>query len=312
VSGPVVLTGGTGLIGGHLLPELNRAAEVRLMSRHSGESEGDAAPSTEPGHAVRPIRWDGLHFPESALDGARTIVHLAGEPVFGGLPTRARLGRLRASRIESTRNLVTSLASRDPASRPDTLVCASAVGFYGDRGDEALPESAARGSGFLADLCADWEAAADGARELGLRVVQLRFGIVLARGAGALGMMVPIFKTGLAGRLGHGQQWFPWVHVSDAAAAVLAAVSDPTWNGVVTVVAPEPVRNVELTKTLAGQLGRPAFLAAPAFAMRLALGPLADELLGSKRVVPGRAREFGFRWQYERLDQALAFELGNA
>ena len=301
MSGAVLLSGGTGLIGGRIVPALSETREVRLLSRRAGE---DARPN------VRRVQWDGQHFPAEALAETETVVHLAGEPVFGGLPTRARQARLRHSRIGSTQDLIARIAELAPGERPGTLVCASAVGFYGDRGEERLPESASQGQGFLADLCRDWEAAADGAGELGLRVVKLRFGIVLARGAGALGMMALAFKTGLGGRLGSGQQWFPWVHIDDAAAAVLAAVSNPDWSDTVNVVAPNPVKNADLTKVLAAQLGRPAFMVVPGFAVRLGMGPLADELLGSKYVVPERATSLGFVWKHEQLASALEAELG--
>ena len=303
MSGPVVLTGGTGLIGGRILPTLAEWGEVRLLTRSP-----ERAPPTS---RARVLGWDGLHFPAKALDGVRAVVHLAGEPVFGGLATKKRLARLYSSRVDSTRHLIERIAERPPGERPDIVVCASAVGFYGDRGEEALRESAEAGTGFLAELCIAWEEAADRARSLGLRVVRLRFGIVLARGAGALGLMAPIFKTGLGGRLGSGRQWFPWVHVDDAAGLVLRAVEDPELDGALNVVAPAPVRNEELTRVLATQVRRPAFLAVPPFALRAALGPLASELLGSKRVVPERASSLGFAWRHEQLEGALEAELGS-
>jgi len=292
-----LLTGGTGLIGGRLVPALAERGAVRLATRRP-ETPGPAGATV--------VGWDGTTLPDAALDGVDTVVHLSGEPVFGGLPTRARRGRIWSSRVVSTERLVAQIAQRPPGERPRTLVCASAVGFYGDRGETPLPEGAGPGEGFLADLCVAWEAAANRARALGLRVVRVRFGIVLARSAGALGLMAPIFRTGLAGRLGSGHQWFPWIHIDDAAALVCRAVADPGWSGPVNAVAPAPVRNRELTVALAARLHRPALLPVPSVAVRAALGPLADELLGSKRVVPEHATKAGFVWQHPALERALA------
>lgn len=299
---PVVLTGGTGLIGHRIVPLLSENIGLRLLTRNR-------EPSTPEGDAAF-VHWDGLHCPPEALDGARTVIHLAGEPVFGGLPTKARMARLWSSRVDSTRHLIEAIGERPASDRPDTFVCASAVGYYGDRGEERLPESAAAGSGFFAELCQAWEDAADRGRGLGMRVVRLRFGIVLARGGGALGLMGPVFKSGLAGRLGNGKQWFPWIHIDDAANWVVRAALDPDVDGAINVVAPEPVRNEELTRVLAAQLRRPAFMVAPAFAIKAALGPLSSELLGSKRVVAERAATLGVRFQHETLASALACEFG--
>jgi hypothetical protein len=296
---PVVLSGGTGLIGRRIVPRLSETMSPRLLTRRP--------PSADPTDAAL-VAWDGLHCPAAALDGARAVIHLAGEPIFGGLPTKARLARLWSSRVDSTRNLVDAIRQRPAAERPDTFVCASAVGYYGDRGEELLPETAPAGTGFFAELCAAWEDAAEQGRALGMRVVQLRFGIVLARGGGALGLMGPVFKSGLAGRLGTGKQWFPWVHIDDAARWVVRAVSDEAIDGAINVVAPEPVRNEELTRVLAAQLRRPAFMVAPSFAIRAALGPLSSELLGSKRVVAERAEQLGVAFQHETLTSALARE----
>ncbi len=302
MSDAVALTGATGLIGGRILPKLRDVRGIRILSRNPDRIA--TAPGTEA------FAWDGLHFPPEALEGTRAVVHLAGEPIFGGLPTKRRLARLWSSRVDATRNLIETLAARPAAARPDTLVCASAVGYYGDRGEEQLPESSRAGTGFFAELCQAWEDAALQGRALGMRVVRLRFGIVLARGGGALGLMGPIFKSGLAGRLGDGQQWFPWVHIDDAAAFVVRAALDPELEGAYNVVAPEAVRNETLTRALAAQLRRPAFMVAPAFAVRAALGPLASELLGSKHVVPERAHSLGVRFEHEQLASALAQEFG--
>ena len=184
------------------------------------------------------------------------------------------------------------------------------VGIYGSRGEEELGERAPAGEGFVADLCRDWETAALAAAAYGLRVVTLRFGIVLAREGGALALLARLFRMGLGGRVGNGRQWVPWVHVDDATALVRRALDDAELRGALNVVAPGCVRNEELTRTLAAQLNRPAVLPAPAFALRLALGPLAGELIGSHRVIPERAQKLGFLFAHPELAGALAQELG--
>ncbi|MBW2313802.1 MAG: TIGR01777 family oxidoreductase [Deltaproteobacteria bacterium] len=298
--GPVVLTGGTGLVGGALLPQLRAlGAPIRALVRRPGSLRN-----------VEETVWDGVHAPTGTLAGAEALIHLAGEPVFGGLPTAARRERLRTSRVDSTRALVGALAELPEAERPRTFLCASAVGYYGDRGDDALVESTAPGDGLLADLCVDWEAAAAEAERLGVRTCSFRIGVVLSRRGGALALMARPFRLGLGGRLGNGRQWFPWVHLDDLTAMLREALSDDRWRGPVNAVAPNPVRNVDLTRAIGRAVGRPAFIPVPALAVRAALGPLADELLGSKRVEPRAALGWGFEFRMPELAQALAAELG--
>ncbi len=296
----VLVSGATGLVGRRLVPKLfDRFASVRVLSR-SGAS-GIAG--------VEDRSWDGIDPGAAALVGVDAVVHLAGEPVFGGLPTKARLARIRESRVASTKRIVERIAALSEGARPRTLVCASAVGIYGDRGEEELDEDSAPGSGHLADLCRDWEAEACRAEVLGLRVVRVRIGVVLAREGGALSLMRIPFSVGLGGRLGSGRQFFPWIHIDDLVAAILFSLERSELRGAVNAVAPSAVRNLELTETLARVLGRPAILPAPAFALRMALGPLASELLGSKRVVPRRLQEAGFEFRYAALAAALDAEL---
>jgi uncharacterized protein (TIGR01777 family) len=214
------------------------------------------------------------------------------------------------SRIDPTRALVRSLGRLAPAERPRALLCASAVGYYGDRGEERLDESAGPGAGFLADLCVAWEEEARAAAELGVRVVSLRIGIVLAREGGALAPLAQLFRLGLGGRVGSGRQWVPWIHADDLVGMVHAALGDQRWSGAVNAVAPNPVRNAELTRALSAAVRRPAWLPAPAFAVRAALGEIAGELLGSRRCVPRRALELGFGFAHEQIESALAAELG--
>ncbi len=299
---PAVVSGASGLVGGALLRALRaRGERVRALTR-------DAA-RLRPDSGVDAVRWNGLDVPAEALSGARAVVHLAGEPVFGGVPSAARRERMRESRVESTRRLVAALAGIPDAERPGVLVCASAVGYYGDRGEEILEETAAPGTGFLASLCVDWEARAGAAETLGLRRVSLRFGVVLARRGGALALLAPIFRLGLGGRLGSGRQWMPWIHLDDAAGLALRALDDDRLRGAVNAVAPEAVRNADFTRALARAVRRPAFLPVPALPVRLALGEIAGELLGSRRVIPTGALAAGYPFARPELAPALEAEL---
>ncbi len=230
--------------------------------------------------------------------------------MFGGLPSSARRRRIRASRIDSTRSIVSRLQALPRDERPAAFVCASAVGYYGSRGEAVLEESAEPGSGFLAEVCVAWEAAAAAAAGLGVRSVSLRIGIVLAREGGALPTMALPFRFGLGGRMGDGRQWIPWIHVDDLVRLVQTCLANDAYRGSFNAVAPEPVTNAQLTRTLARRLHRPALLPVPAFALRLALGDLAVELLGSRRAVPRRALDAGFAFEYTAIDAALRAVIG--
>jgi uncharacterized protein (TIGR01777 family) len=296
----VLVSGATGLIGRRLVPALERRfSTVRVLSR------SPASEQTNRRHFV----WDGVDPDREALVGSAAVVHLAGEPIFGGLPTAARRERIRRSRIDSTRALVEAIASLDPARRPRTLVCASAVGYFGDRGEEVLDEASQPGSGFLAEVCRDWEAEAEGATAVGLRVVRIRIGVVLSKDGGALSLMRVPFSLGIGGRLGDGRQFFPWIHLDDLVGVILWALESPV-AGAINAVAPESIRNAELTRALGRVLHRPALLPVPGFALRLALGELAGELLGSRRVRPARLEEAGFVFRHRTLESALEAELG--
>jgi uncharacterized protein (TIGR01777 family) len=292
------------LIGGRLSDGLvRRGRGVRSLTRGAGKG----LPLTD-GKRVS-VRWDGIHPPDGAVAECDAVVHLAGEPVFGGRLTVARKRRIRDSRVESTREIVRIIGNLPAESRPKTLVCASAVGYYGDRGDERLDEEASAGRGFLADVCREWETAAAAAESHRVRVVRLRIGIVLARAGGALPQMLPPFRFGVGGRLGAGQQWFPWIHIDDVVALIERALEDEGLSGAVNATAPNPVRNQEFTRALGRRLQRPTFLGVPAFVLRLALGELADELLGSRRVVPARALANGYLFRHPDLESALASEI---
>ncbi len=298
-TGGVLITGATGLVGGRLLPGLReRFAWVRTLSR-SGRVAGSG---------VEARTWDGIDPGATSLDGVDTVVHLAGEPIFGGLPSRGRLERIRSSRIESTLKLVERIRERPEADRPKTLICASAVGIYADSGDTPLDEDGEKGTEFLSRVCIDWESAAQGAVDLGVRVVRVRIGVVLAVSGGALGLMRLPFSLGFGGRLGSGRQYFPWIHIDDLVRIFEAAIDEPI-EGAFNAVAPEAVTNADLTRELGEVLNRPAVIPVPAFAIRLALGEIAGELLDSKRVVPARLQERGFTFEQPTLRGALATEL---
>ncbi len=304
MSDRVLVSGGTGLIGGHLVESLRESrVPVRILSR-SAASGQQAADSD-----VERLRWDGIHLPDGALRGCSSVVHLAGEPIFSGPLTAARRRKISSSRIESTRSIAEALRAAPAADRPASFVCASAVGFYGSRGEEVLDESASAGSGFLSELCKKWEAAAATATDA-LRVVSLRTGIVLARDAGALPMMALPFRFGFGGRMGNGRQWVPWIQIDDAVGLIRRVLQDDALHGVVNAVAPHPVRNLELATEIARKLHRPCLLPVPALALRLALGSLSDELLGSRRCIPQRMLDVGFEFAHSEIGSALAAELG--
>jgi uncharacterized protein (TIGR01777 family) len=254
------------------------------------------------GDRVRALR----HRPDYAwgpLDGAEVVFHLAGEPVAQRWSAAAR-ERIRASRVDGTAALVGGLKKlRRP---PAVLVCASAIGIYGSRGDEVLDERSAAGSGFLADVCQGWEHEARRAEAFGTRVVLLRTGLVLGRCGGALEHLVPLFRLGLGGRLGDGRQWMSWIHITDLARLAVWAADTRAVSGPVNAVAPQPVTNQEFTRTLGRLVDRPALIPAPAFALRLALGEMSTMLLEGQRVAPGAALAGGFRFEHPGLEETLA------
>ena len=306
MSDRVLISGGTGLIGGRLVESLREArVPVRILSRSA--PAGQPPPEAD----VERLQWDGIQLPDGALRECTSVVHLAGEPVFSGPLTAARRRRIASSRIESTRSIAAALRAAPSADRPASFVCASAVGFYGSRGEEVLDESAGPGSGFLSEVCQQWEAAAATAAEA-LRVVSLRTGIVLARGAGALPMMALPFRFGFGGRMGSGRQWVPWIQIDDAVALIRRVLQNDALHGAVNVVSPKPVRNAELSTAIARALHRPCLLPVPALALRVALGTLSDELLGSRRCTPQRMLDDRFEFAHTEIGSALAVELGRS
>jgi hypothetical protein len=289
------IKGSSGLIGTALRQRLDvEGHEVRRFVRGK-PAEPDAV--WDPGSG-----W----LREDALKGLDALVHLAGESIGQGRWTKSRKAALRASRIDSTRLLLSHL---ETMTNPPALIAASAVGIYGSRGDEVLDEASKAGTGFLAELTKDWEAQLIRADRAGARTVILRLGVVLAPGKGALGRMVLPFKFGLGGRLGSGRQWFSWVALDDVVSVILQAITSDM-SGVYNVTAPAPVTNKELTKELATVLRRPALFALPAFALRVLLGGAADELLlASQRVVPKRLNEANFTFRHPELSEALTAAL---
>jgi uncharacterized protein len=251
------------------------------------------------------VSWDPMS-PVSAttVSGFDAVIHLAGESVVGRW-TAEKEKAIRESRVAGTRNLAAALAHTDV--KPRLLVCASAIGFYGNRGEEVLREESPAGRGFLPDVCREWEDATRVATDAGIRTVNIRIGLVLSAKGGALGNMVKPFKLGLGGRIGSGRQWWSWIHVDDIVGAIHHALRTESLAGPVNLVAPNPVRNAEFAKVLASVLRRPAFLPVPEFALHLAFGTqAADELLlASQRVQPGKLTASGYAFRFSELRTAL-------
>jgi hypothetical protein len=238
------------------------------------------------------------------LNDFSVVVHLSGANVAGRRWTPAYKQEMRASRVASTHALASALAGLDR--KPHTLLCASAVGIYGDRGEELLTEASEPGTGYFPNLCSEWESAAAPALQAGIRVVHLRFGVILDPGSGALGKMLPPFLLGLGAQIGNGRQWFPWITLHDVVRAIEFAAQTPTLNGPVNTVAPNPVTNAEFTRQLAYAIHRPALFVAPAFVMRLAFGEMAKEgLLASTRVMPEKLLQAGFQFDHPTLKAAF-------
>ena len=296
----ILVTGSSGLVGTALVKALGRDGHMvcRLMRPESAANN-----EVKDGFNVA---WNPA---TGELGGAGVgpdgVVNLAGASIAGGRWTAERKEVLRASRIDTTRALVEALAKMNV--RPSVLVSASAIGIYGNRGDELLTEESKVGTDFLAELARDWEAEALKAEALGIRVVLARFGIILSGEGGALAKMLLPFKLGAGGRLGSGQQWMSWVMLEDVVGILRMAIEKATARGAVNVVAPQPVKNAEFTKVLAKALHRPALFPAPAFALRLALGEMADALLlSSQRVAPQRLEQTSYRFLHPELPTALS------
>ncbi len=290
-----LVTGATGFIGRSLLKRLEKPVVFSRNPERAKQTLGDVEAHPWEPQAGPP--------PPEAFRGIEVVFSLAGENVADGRWTSAKKHRIRESRVAGTRNLVAGLEKL--STRPGVLVSASAVGFYGSRGDELLDENSSPGNDFLAEVCKAWEAEANRARSLGVRVVMARIGIVLGKGGGVLAKMLTPFKLGLGGRLGSGRQWTPWVHIDDLVGLLLHAAQTRELSGPMNGVAPNPVTNRELTQTLARILHRPAIFPVPEFALRGMLGEFGEAILSSQRVAPRVAEKTGYRFRYPSLDEAL-------
>jgi uncharacterized protein len=302
----VTVTGATGLIGSRVVDALKaRGDEVTALSR---SPERAARALGVPAKAWSPMAGPP---PADALAGRDAVVHLVGEPIDQRWTAESRR-RILDSREVGTRNLLEGLAAGRAhvaegggSARPSTLVSASAVGFYGDRGDAVLTEEAGPGTGFTAEVCEAWEREAARAEELGMRVVRVRTGVVLAEGGGALAKMLPPFKLGVGGPVAGGRQYLPWIHVDDVVGVYLAALDDERYDGPVNASAPEPVTNRDFSKALGRALHRPAVAPVPAFALKLLYGDMSEIVLSGQRAVPAKAQSLGYAHRHPELDEAL-------
>ncbi len=293
----VLISGATGLIGSALVPELeaNGHTVTRLSRSRSGANT---------------VRWDpSAGTIEGDLEGTEAVVHLAGESIAQGRWSPDKKRRILDSRVQGTSLLAERISAL--STPPKVMVSISAVGYYGDRGDEILTEESTPGEDFLARVCREWEATAEPARRAGIRVVHPRLGIVLSPQGGALGTTLPIFKLGGGGKIGSGRQWWSWVALDDVVGSIVHALTDETVEGPVNVGSPNPMTNAEYTKVLGKVLGRPTVLPLPAPAARIMLGEVADALLlASQRMRPAKLEATGYPFRYPRLEGALRHLLG--
>jgi uncharacterized protein (TIGR01777 family) len=299
----VTVTGATGLVGLSLVAVLReRGAQVTVLTRDPARARARIG-------AVDVVGWDPLNepAPPAALADRDVVIHLAGAPVAQRWSARAKRA-IRDSRTIGTRNLVEGLErahQSELGEPPQLLLSSSAIGYYGPHGEEPLDEDAPPGSDFLAEVCVAWEAAAAGARELGMRVVSLRTGVLLDRDGGALAKMLPPFRLGAGGPVAGGYQYISWIHADDLRGMMLAALADERWDGPVNATAPEPLSNREFSKILGRVLGRPAILPVPGAALRLMYGEMAEIVTSGARVMPAKALVLGYEFAYPQLEEAL-------
>ena len=295
----VLVTGGTGFIGSRVCDTLHeKDYAVRVVSRDPERAKTKL-------NSVKDIyTWnpEKNQLPSEATSDVQAVIHLAGETITGWWNADKKR-RIRDSRVLSTRNLVASFASSD--TKPDVLVCASAIGLYGGSGDEIFTENTPAGTDFLAEVCQEWETEAKKASEYGIRVVMIRIGLVLGIGGGLLGQVLPPFKMGVGGRLGSGNQWMSWIHVDDVIGIVLHAMENKDIEGALNATAPAPVRNIEFTKTLGSVLNKPAIFPVPVFGLKLLMGEFANFVVLSQNVLPKKTEESGYEFQYRTLESAL-------
>jgi uncharacterized protein (TIGR01777 family) len=305
----IVITGGSGLIGRALARELGGAGHDVVVLTRNPEKAGNLPPG------VRAARWDGRTSAGwvSLLDadsstGGTAIIHLAGESISEGRWTAEKKRRIRESRVASGEAVLAAI--REAPVKPRVLLQGSAVGYYGDRGNEIVREDASPGNGFLADVCVEWEESTAAVETLGVRRPLLRTGIVLAREGGALPAMSLPFKMMIGGPIGDGRQWFPWIHMEDEIGAIRFLLEREDAQGPFNLSAPTPVTNLELSRALGRVLARPSFLPAPGFALRIALGEMADMLLQGQRAIPSRLMQMGYAFRWPDLEPALRDLLG--
>lgn len=295
----VVVSGGTGFVGRPLCSALLRAGhEVRVTTRDVEAARKRLPPPVDLVHPGSPEGW------ADAVRGCDAVINLAGESIADGRWTPGRKKALQRSRVATTRSLVDGCAAVDE--RPSVFISASAVGYYGPHGDEPLDESAAAGHDFLAQLCVAWEAEASRAAGFGMRLVQPRIGVVLGEGGGALERMIVPFNMFVGGPIGDGKQWLSWVHRQDVVALLVDAVTNERMRGPVNLVAPDARSMADFSRAVGAALRRPSWIPVPAFALRLALGEMAEMLLTGQRVVPAAAEAAGYRFRYRSLGDALA------
>ena len=291
----LLISGGTGFIGTSLCQTLAQHGHALLVLTRR--------PDTQPAPpGIRFLSWDTDEW-QRAMADVDGVINLAGESIADGRWSTARKQRVRASRLETTRRVVGAIDAS--AKKPAVLVNASAIGYYGPQGDEALTERDPAGEGFLAELCQAWEAEARRAESLGVRVVRLRIGLVLGMGAGALAKMVPPFRFFMGGPVGSGRQWISWIHQQDVTGLIEWVLTHPEVSGAVNATAPQPVTMRELCATLGRAMHRPSWLPVPAVALRLLFGEMADLLLTGQRVLPAAARSSGFTFRFPELTPAL-------
>jgi uncharacterized protein (TIGR01777 family) len=295
----ILITGGTGFIGSHLITSLKATGHecIVLTRRASTRFDADAQ--------VQAVQWPGPpeEIPAAAIAGIDAVINLAGESLGGGRWTKARKDRFFASRLGTTNALTDAIASMEP--RPQVMISASAVGYYGPHGDEKITEAGPPGEDFLSVLCSEWEMAAKAAIPLGMRLVILRIGLVLGPGGGVLPRLMLPFKFFVGGPIGSGQQVMSWIHLDDLIGLILFALDHAEVSGPVNATAPNPVTNREFATILGRVMHRPSFFRVPAFVLRLALGEMADTAVTGQRVVPKRALEYGYQFQHAELNEAL-------
>jgi uncharacterized protein len=299
----VTVTGATGLIGRRLIAALQaRGGQVTVLSRDPTRARAEL-------DEVEAVAWEPLSEPApvEALAGRDAVVHLAGEPVAQRWSANAKRA-IRESRVTGTRNLLAGLGHAEQAEiggRPRTLISSSAIGYYGSRGEEPLDEDAPPGRDFLARVCVEWEAEAARARALGMRVVQVRTGVVLDRRGGALAKMLPPFRLGLGGPVAGGRQYVSWIHVEDLIGLMLRALADERWTGPINATAPEPVSNRDFSRALGAALHRPALLPVPGVLLRMLYGDMAEIVTTGARVVPAKPLVLGYEFSHPALPEAL-------